>query len=183
MSLLAPYDPKWPAQAASEILRWQAHVPGLTAVHHIGSTAVIDMPAQPVIDLMAVFAYAGAADAAQRPLAAMGYIWQPEAPVPHHRFAILDDPEGGQPRVTARLYVAGQPAIRAHLAKRDALQADAALRGGYVAEKAACAARFPEGGPAYAACKATWFNRPEVEDRLAAAARARATQPDTGPSA
>ncbi|WP_299150101.1 GrpB family protein [uncultured Tateyamaria sp.] len=163
MSLLAAPDPGWPAQAAGYGDAWRAHVSGLVAVHHIGSTAVPGLPAKPIIDLLPVFADADAADAARPALEALGYEWMGTYGLPGRRYVRLFDADTGARRVHAHAYVQGHADIRRHLAFRDALRANAALRAAYTSVKASCAARHPDGGAAYGACKSDWIAKAEAK--------------------
>jgi GrpB-like predicted nucleotidyltransferase (UPF0157 family) len=70
---VTPYDPHWPRAFATEARAVRAILPVLRALEHIGSTAVPDLAAKPIIDMM------GAVDAlAHLPphlpaLASLGY--------------------------------------------------------------------------------------------------------------
>lgn len=163
MSLLATPDPGWPAQAARYADAWRAHVGGLVAVHHIGSTSVPGLPAKPIIDLLAVLADEAAADAARPDLEALGYEWMGAFGLPGRRYVRLSDAKTGARRVHAHAYVQGHADIRRHLAFRDALRANAALRAAYTSVKASCAARHPDGGAAYGACKSDWIVKAEAK--------------------
>lgn len=51
---IAPYDPRWPAQAARIAQELEEALPGVFArVEHVGSTSVPGLAAKPIIDLMA----------------------------------------------------------------------------------------------------------------------------------
>ncbi|MFE0153037.1 GrpB family protein [Nonomuraea sp. NPDC059007] len=51
---IVPYDPAWPARAATAMRELREALPGAFAeIEHIGSTAVPDLAAKPIIDLMA----------------------------------------------------------------------------------------------------------------------------------
>lgn len=162
MSLIAAPDPAWPAMAAREIARWRASVPGLEAVHHIGSTSVPGLPAKPIIDLLPVFEDTSRQAAAQTAVEALGYEWMGANGLPGRSYARLSVPDTGERRFHAHGYANGHPDIRRHLAFRDALRANGALRAGYSSVKGACAARHPEGGAAYGACKASWIDQVEA---------------------
>lgn len=162
MTLIAAPDPAWPGQAAEEIERWNETVRGLIQVHHIGSTAVPGMPAKPILDLMPVFVDAAARDAAKEVVEAMGYECLGEYGLPGRAYARLDEAETGLRRVQAHGYLDGHHDIRRHLAFRDALRENAALRAGYASVKGACAARHPEGGAAYGNCKSSWIEQVEA---------------------
>ena len=162
MSLLVAPDPKWPERAADEILRWQEAVGGLITVHHIGSTAIPGMPAKPVIDLLPVFESVEAQTVAQADVESLGYEWLGAYGLEGRTYARLDDPETGVRLVQAHGYPQGHADIARHLAFRDALRSNAALRAGYASVKAACTARHPEGGEAYGVCKSEWIDKTEA---------------------
>ncbi len=157
MSLLVAYDPTWPAQATAEAARWRSAVAGLITVYHIGSTAIVGMPGKPIIDLLPVFADDKAADAARKAVEGMGYEWKGAYGLPGRRYCRLNDPDSADRQIHAHAYVQGHADIRRHLAFRDALCANAPLRVAYASVKAACAARHPDGGAAYGACKSEWI--------------------------
>lgn len=162
MSLLVAPDPAWPERAAREIARWQDAVGGLITVHHIGSTSIPGMPAKPVIDLLPVFADVAAQIAAQAAIEGLGYEWLNAYGLEGRIYARFDDPQTGVRLVQAHGYAQGHPDIKRHLAFRDALRANAALRAGYASIKGACAARHPEGGADYGACKSAWIDKTEA---------------------
>ena len=163
MSLIVPPDPEWSVLAQREAERWRgAGLAGLITIHHIGSTAVPGLPAKPIIDLLPVFENEAQADAAQEALEGLGYEWMGAYGLPGRRYARLFDAKTGERLVHAHGYAEAHPDIKRHLAFRDALRANAALRAGYASIKAACAARHPEGGAAYGACKAGWIDKMEA---------------------
>lgn len=162
MTGLAAPDPGWPAQAAAEADRWRATVSGLIAVHHIGSTAVPGLPAKPILDLMPVFADTASADAARSSVEALGYDWMGPYGLEGRRYCRRSDPHNGVRLFHAHAYVQGHADIRRHLAFRDALLANGALRAAYTSVKAACAVRHPDLGADYGACKSGWINKAEA---------------------
>ncbi|MEM6371970.1 MAG: GrpB family protein [Pseudomonadota bacterium] len=163
MSLLVAHDPGWSAQATTEAQRWRTSVAGLITLHHIGSTAVPGLPAKPIIDLLPVFESEAAADAARGALETMGYEWMGAYGLPGRRYVRRDDPRTGARLFHAHAYADGHADIRRHLAFRDALRGNAALRAGYASVKGACAARHPEGGAAYGDCKSGWIAKTEAK--------------------
>ncbi|MEO9824929.1 MAG: GrpB family protein [Paracoccaceae bacterium] len=162
MSLLVAPDPAWPKRAVTEIERWLEAVDGLTTVHHIGSTSILGMPAKPIIDLLPVFENEPAQHAAQTAVEAMGYEWLGAYGLEGRSYARMDDADTGVRQVQAHCYALGHADIARHLAFRDALRDNAALRAGYASIKGACAARHPEGGAAYGACKSDWIDKAEA---------------------
>ncbi len=162
MSLLVAPNPDWPRRAREEAEKWCVAVPGLVMVHHIGSTSVPGMPAKPIIDLLPVFEDEQTQRAAQSAVESLGYEWLGAFGLEGRTYARRDDPLTGVRQVQAHGYPQAHPDIARHLAFRDALRSNAPLRAGYASVKAACAARHPEGGAAYGACKSDWINKAEA---------------------
>ena len=148
--------------AAAESARWQAACGGLRAVYHIGSTSVPGLPAKPVIDLLPEFETLQAMEAAQGAVQAMGYEWMGEFGLSGRRYARKFDPDTGARLFHCHAYAAGDPGIQRHLAFRDALRENAALRAAYTSVKASCAARYPDGGAEYQDCKSDWIAKAEA---------------------
>ena len=120
---VVPYDPAWSglyeaeAQAIAGVLGQR-----LTAIHHIGSTAVPGLAAKPVIDIMPVVRAVTEADECR-----------------------ADCEEGGDER-THQMHIFASDdvhAIARHLAVRDYLRAHPARAAAYGALKLELAARFP----------------------------------------
>ncbi|CAM3637863.1 GrpB family protein [Phaeobacter inhibens] len=163
MSLIVAPDPTWPTQAKAEADRWtDSDVYGLIEVHHIGSTAVPGLPAKPIIDLIPVFESEAAMDTARLTIEALGFEWLGEFGLPGRRYCRADDPETGKRRVQAHCYVKGSDEITRHIAFRDALRANAALRAGYAAIKGKCAALHPGDMHGYGDCKSDWVQKIEA---------------------
>lgn len=160
MSLLVAPDPSWQAAAHQEAARWrETAISGLIVLHHIGSTSVPGLPAKPVIDLLPVFDSPASAQAARPALERLGYIWRGENGLEGRCYATRPASDTGALPIHAHAYAQGHPAIARHLAFRDALTANAALRAAYAAVKAAAAARHPEGGQAYVDAKGPWIEK------------------------
>jgi GrpB-like predicted nucleotidyltransferase (UPF0157 family) len=129
------YDPAWPE--GFEALRDEyakamaaAGVP-VVAIEHVGSTSVPGLAAKPIIDCDIVV---GEADvmAASRVLVSLGFTPEGELGVPQ-RWA-FKEPERLSGTHTY-VIVDGCLSLRNHLAVRDVLRADAALRDEYAAVK------------------------------------------------
>jgi GrpB-like predicted nucleotidyltransferase (UPF0157 family) len=73
-SVLTPYDDRWPPMYA-EAAAWLRPVFGsmLVDLHHVGSTAVLGLPAKPEIDILAVVTDVSGVDSWVTPLAARGF--------------------------------------------------------------------------------------------------------------
>lgn len=162
MSLLSAPDPTWPAQAQVEAELWRsAGMQGLIAIHHIGSTSVPGLPAKPIIDLLPVFGRLEACEDARQHIEQLGYEWMGAFGLPGRRYVRRNDPETGKRLVQAHCYAAGSTEIARHLAFRDALRQNAALRAAYSSVKARCAALHPGDHRAYGACKSGWIDKTE----------------------
>lgn len=133
-----PWDARWPAwfAALEARLRDALHAVPVRAIEHVGSTAVPGLAAKPVIDIDIVVerVHVPAASAA---LERIGYVPRGQLGIPD-RWA-FGAPEGG---IAHHCYVTveGCLSLRNHLAVRDVLRADAALRDEYAATKLRLAA-------------------------------------------
>ena len=121
------------------------------------------LPAKPIIDFLPVFVDEAARDAAEASVTSHGYEWMGPYGLPGRAYARLSDAETGTRLFHAHGFPEGHPDIRRHLAFRDALRGNAALRAGYTSVKAACAARHPEGGAGYGDCKSDWIAKVEAK--------------------
>ncbi|WOO81565.1 Salicylaldehyde dehydrogenase [Vanrija pseudolonga] len=104
-------------------------------IEHVGSTSVPGLAAKPILDIDIVVA---ASDLAQgiSVLKAAGYEHRGDQGVPSREaFRLPAAPAASGPRVNLYLCVDGVLALRNHLAVRDVLRADDALRDEYAATK------------------------------------------------
>jgi GrpB-like predicted nucleotidyltransferase (UPF0157 family) len=129
------YDPGWPQRF--EHLRREyaeamaaAGVPVL-AIEHVGSTSVPGLAAKPIIDCDIVVALPDVA-AATQVLIRLGFTSLGELGIPL-RWAFKEP--GRLAGTNTYVVVAGSLSLRNHLAVRDTLRADPAMRGQYAAVK------------------------------------------------
>jgi GrpB-like predicted nucleotidyltransferase (UPF0157 family) len=129
---LVAYDPEWPRRFLQEeaALRGALGELGLD-VYHIGSTAVPELVAKPVIDIMASLRSLGDALRCIPRLRTLGYVFADYPQNLDRRFF-----RKGFPR-THHLHLVeqGSPSLADHLAFRDALRADLGLCRRYAALK------------------------------------------------
>ncbi|KAL1410795.1 monooxygenase [Vanrija albida] len=142
MIQVVDYDPAWPAafEALAARLRAIFDAAGLSAaVEHVGSTSVPGLAAKPVLDIDVVVSPADLSRAIEA-LTASDMEHRGEKGVPG-RHAFRPPPSWpATPSVNLYLCEAGALALRNHLAVRDVLRADAALRDEYARVKRALAA-------------------------------------------
>lgn len=154
-------DRDWAERAAGWIRRLSESLAPLSArVEHIGSTAVSDLAAKPVIDLQVAVPDVDDEDAYRRRLEGLGLILR--AREPDHRFF---RPPSEQPR-TIHVHVCqrGSNWEREHLLFRDFLRAHPDRTETYAALKREVAARVGGDRIAYSNAKA-----PFIEETLRAA--------------
>ncbi len=172
--VLVPYSERW--SLAFERIR--AEVLGLFAdtpvdgepasLQHIGSTSVPGLCAKPVIDVVLGASSLARIEANIGALAALGYgyVAKYERELPMRRYFVRAA-EGERPRVHVHGVVIGSPIWREHLAFRDALRIDPALRDRYAALKTELAQRHADDKAAYTDAKAP-FIRAAIDVALAA---------------
>ena len=119
---LHPYDPRWPdqyqyeAQLIAEIFSDQ-----LTAIHHIGSTAIPGIKAKPVIDIMVVVPVIEQVNQFNQAMINLGYIPRGERGIPGRRYFRKGTDEMHSHHV--HVYGHGHEAIMQQLNFRDYLRA------------------------------------------------------------
>jgi GrpB-like predicted nucleotidyltransferase (UPF0157 family) len=131
------YDPGWPEtfERLRALYETALEAVPVVAIEHIGSTAVEDLAAKPIIDIDIVVA-PDHVRAATRALGTIGLMPLGEQGIPGRwAFEAPDD----LPRTHTYAVEAGGLALRNHLAIRDALRHDPALRSEYAGLKRALA--------------------------------------------
>lgn len=159
--VISDYDPAWPEEFRREAAAI-ARILGdnLTAIHHIGSTAVPGLAAKPIIDIMPVVRSLGAVDGSRAALESLGYEYLGEFGIPGRRYMR----KGGDER-THQVHVFAQGDtvnITRHLAFRDFLRAHPDVCAEYAALKRELAARYPYDIDAYFEGKDAFVRRFEA---------------------
>jgi GrpB-like predicted nucleotidyltransferase (UPF0157 family) len=159
---LVAHDPHWAEAARAEGgLLGAALGSSLLAVHHIGSTAILNICAKPILDLMPVVTSLERLDACRRFLEGLGYEWWGEFGLAQRRYCTKEDPGTRRRLVQLHCYEIGCSEITRHLAFRDYLQARPDLAREYEQEKLRCQAQHPDNSHAYGACKGAWITHIE----------------------
>jgi GrpB-like predicted nucleotidyltransferase (UPF0157 family) len=156
--IVGPYDPAWPAkfELEREFVAGCFAVPPLL-IEHMGSTAVPGLPAKPVIDLIVLVNDLADGLAAVPALEAGGYSYWRDNPDKTKLFLVKGLPPA--PHRTHHLHIHSNRAeIDRHLAFRDALRRDPALRDRYSALKLALARQFRHDRDAYSDAKTAFVD-------------------------
>jgi len=149
---LEPHDParaeRWAARFEAERDRIRTIAPdGLLGVCHIGSTAVPELAAKPVVDALAVYADEGAMRAAARALAADGCVRKRDDP----DWQVLN--RFDEETVVHHLRPRAADTWRDQLVFRELLRDSARARAEYERAKRAAAAAHPGDVDAYTDAK------------------------------
>lgn len=149
--IVLDYNPGWPALFQSLRDRIAGALGDIAAtIEHVGSTAVPDLAAKPVIDIDVLLSSETMLAAAIDRLATLGYIHQGNLGIPEREafFAPVNDPPH-------HLYVCppGSAQFRRHIAFRDFLRAHPIDAKRYGDLKIALAQRFREDRSAYSSAK------------------------------
>ena len=116
------YDPAWPAMFEREaaVLR-EVFGDEVVAIHHMGSTAVPNLRAKPIVDIMLVVADIERVDAYNPQMEALGYEPRGEFGLPRRRYFPKD--VDGMRVFQVHTWQAGDIEVERHLAFRDYLRA------------------------------------------------------------
>ena len=159
--IIEPYDPVWPARFESERrLLTPVLAPWLVGpIEHVGSTAVLGLPAKPIIDIMAAVADLASSVPAIDALKGLSYCYFDYRADVMHWFCKPSDFER-----THHLHLVpfGSPLWHDRLGFRDRLRADAAIRRLYTELKRTLASRYRDDREAYTEAK-TEFIRGVLE--------------------
>jgi GrpB-like predicted nucleotidyltransferase (UPF0157 family) len=156
--VLSAYDPAWPQQFGPERLLLAAVLaPWLAGpIEHIGSTAVPQLVAKPVIDIMAAVESLPASLPALAAAARAGYLYAPYQADVMHWFC---KPSPSHRTHHLHLVPFGSPLWHQRLAFRDALRADPHLAAQYAQLKLRLAQRFADDREAYTEAKGPFVQR------------------------
>jgi GrpB-like predicted nucleotidyltransferase (UPF0157 family) len=151
---IAPPDPAWPHRYEEERARIVAiGGPRILALEHVGSTAVADLPAKPILDIMAGVDHVDVADDLLPDLCADGWITSAayDRMLGDRRWLMRQS--GGRRTHHLHLVVHEGPRWRDVIRFRDSLLADPDLAAAYTALKQRCAAEHPHDREDYTRAK------------------------------
>lgn len=118
---VVPHDRRWrDAFEAEARLVAAALGDGVVAIHHVGSTAIPDIHAKPIIDLLVEVRDLADADARRPEMESLGYQVMGEYGIPGRRYFRKDNEEGIRTH-HVHAFQAGSGEVVRHLAFRDYL--------------------------------------------------------------
>lgn len=149
---VVPHNPDWPRQFQQEAGRLAAVLENeIITVHHFGSTAIPDIPAKPVIDILVEVCDIERIDGFNGSLAKMGYEAMGEFGINGRRF--FRRHQDGRRTHHVHIYQVDNPEIARHLNFCDYMRAHPDEAAAYGRLKEQLARRFPEDMESYVAGK------------------------------
>lgn len=146
---VVPYDPDWPAAFAVEAERiCGALQDGQIVVHHIGSTAIPEIFAKPVIDILLVVRSLELLDSQVPSMEALGYESMGEFGIAGRRYFRKNSITGIRTH-QVHAFEAGSTGARRHLAFRDYMRSHPDAAREYSLLKQRLATEFPQSMPDY----------------------------------
>ncbi len=116
---MVPHNPHWRQEFENEAQRIMGALgENVVTVHHIGSTAIPNIYAKPVIDVLLVVRDHSDLDAKQAAMKALGYDALGELGIPTRRYFRRDNALGDRTH-QVHAFEAGSPQIARHLTFRD----------------------------------------------------------------
>jgi GrpB-like predicted nucleotidyltransferase (UPF0157 family) len=152
--ILSPYDLDWPRAFATERERLMSlFCPQFLQLEHFGSTAIPDMPAKPIIDVLAGVSSMAVADSLVEPILESGYTTSREFNDTLRDRRWFMRSFGGRRTHHLHIVVSDSRAWCERLAFRDKLRSSAALAKQYAELKFELASRFKNDREAYTNAK------------------------------
>ena len=163
---MVPHDPNWRQEFENEAKRIaDALGSNVVDVHHMGSTAIPNIYAKPVLDVLLVVQNHSALDAKQAAMEALGYEAFGEFGIPTRRYFRKDNAAGDRTH-QVHAFEQGSPQIARHLAFRDYMSSHPEAARAYSDLKRALAAQHPNNIEAYMDGKHEFIQ--EIDRRAAA---------------
>jgi GrpB-like predicted nucleotidyltransferase (UPF0157 family) len=154
---LVSYDDSWPQRFEEERVALEGAIGEwvVGGIHHVGSTAVPELEAKPIIDILVGVRDLDEARACFDPLAHLDYLYAPYLPEQMHWFC---KPDPSRRTHHLHLVPVDSQRYRDELVFRDRLRSDPALAGRYVALKRELAQAHPTDREAYTDGKSTFIS-------------------------
>ncbi len=146
---IVPHNPAWRRQFEDEAGRIVAALGEMVVrLHHIGSTAIPEIWAKPIIDILLEVENVAQLDERRPSLEALGYESLGEFGIPGRRYFRKNDAAGIRTH-QVHAFAAGSPQIERHLAFRDYMREHHAAAQAYSALKQELAQAHPDDLEAY----------------------------------
>ena len=146
---VVPPDPEWARKYRLEAeIVGRALAPVATAVHHIGSTAIPDIHAKPIVDMLVEVSSLDGVDDCVRAMEHVGYESMGEFGIDGRRYFRKDDANGAR-EYQVHAFAAGSPDVERHIAFRDLLRSRPDLARQYSDLKRSLAMQYPNDMNAY----------------------------------
>jgi GrpB-like predicted nucleotidyltransferase (UPF0157 family) len=162
---VVPYDPMWPARFRAEALRLRSLLgDNAVAFHHIGSTAIPEIMAKPIIDLLVEVRDLGEVDALDEKMKRHGYLPKGEFGIPGRRYFR----KGTEAHHTHHVHIfqTGDPHIERQILFRDYLRAHPDEAQAYSQLKESLAIKFQEDPEGYMDGKDDFIKKIEEKAKL-----------------
>src|SRR5215204_6648714 len=128
---VVPHDPRWRDAFEAEARHVDAALgENVVAIHHIGSTAIPNIYAKPVIDLLVEARDIAEVDGRSSAMESLGYEVMGEYGIPGRRYFRKDDPAAIRTH-NVHVFEAGSAEAERHLAFRDYMLAHPGVAHGY----------------------------------------------------
>jgi GrpB-like predicted nucleotidyltransferase (UPF0157 family) len=146
---VVPHDPRWRDAFEAEAKHIAAALgENVVAIHHIGSTAIPDIHAKPIVDLLVEVRDIAGVDGRSAAMESLGYEVMGEYGIPGRRYFRKDSPEGTRTHHVHTFQAGSEQAVR-HLAFRDYMIAHPADARRYSELKRQLAEEHPHSMDAY----------------------------------
>lgn len=164
---MVPHNPRWRQEFENETKQITDALGegNFVTVHHIGSTAIPNIYAKPVIDILLVVHGHADLDAKQTAMEALGYEAFGEFGIPTRRYFRKDNAHGDRTH-QVHAFEAGSPQITRHLTFRDYMITHPDAAQAYSDLKRELAAQHPNDTEAYMDGKHEFIQ--EIDRRAAA---------------
>lgn len=122
--VLADHDTRW--TACFDVISGSMAAglePFEIEIHHVGSTAVPNIKAKPILDVLCIADVIEAFDALRHRMEEMDFVWKGEYGIPGRRYCVRYNREQTVSYVHLHAFRRGHPAVEEHLLFRDYLRA------------------------------------------------------------
>lgn len=160
---VVPHNPDWKLQYAFEADQITRALQGLAVtLHHIGSTAIPDISAKPIIDILMEVDDLAALDSRRSAMEQLGYEAMGEFGIPGRRYFRKNDAADVRTH-QVHAFRAGSADITRHLAFRDYMIAHPGAARSYSTLKESLALKYPDDFEAYMGGKDAFIQEHEAK--------------------